>query len=65
MTQPEAIEKSVHWVLGEPDIFLNSVGDVDVLPMVLKAANKLMPKPSNKAMKMLAEEQGIVSIFGI
>ena len=65
MTQPEAIEKSVHWVLGEPDIFLNSVGDVDVLPMVLKAANKLMPKPSNEAMKMLAEEQEIVSIFGI
>ena len=65
MTQTEAIAKSVHWVLGEPDIFLNSVGDVDILPMVLKAANKLLPKPSNKAMTMLAKEQGVVSIFGI
>ena len=53
------------WVLGEPDIFLNSVGDVDILPMVLKAADELMPKPDDTAMGKLAQDQGLVSIFGI
>ena len=65
LTDEAAIRKAIHWVLAEPDIFLNSVGDVDILPMVLKAANELTRKPSNMAMDKLAEEQGLVSIFGI
>jgi len=30
----------VHWALSRPGIFLNSVGDVDVLPKVLDAASR-------------------------
>ena len=34
----DAITKAVHWVLQRENIFLNSVGDVDLLPAVLRAA---------------------------
>jgi hypothetical protein len=34
------IDMLVHWVLSRPGIFLNSVGDVDVLPKVLEAASR-------------------------
>jgi len=60
-----AIRQSVHWVLGEPDIFLNSVGDMNLLPLVLKAADDIGPKPDDATMTRLAKEQGLSSIFGI
>jgi aryl-alcohol dehydrogenase-like predicted oxidoreductase len=34
------IDTMVHWVLSRPGIFLNSVGDIHVLPRVLDAANR-------------------------
>jgi len=37
----EAIDKAVHWVLRRPEIFLNSPGDLGVLPKVLAAAARL------------------------
>ena len=65
LTHPPAIQKAVAWVLSEPDIFLNSVGDVNLLPTVLKFADELTSQPSDETMTELAENQGIVSIFGI
>ena len=38
LEDPSDIREAVHWVLAEPDIFLNSVGDTDLLPLVLQAA---------------------------
>ena len=35
------IRLAVHWVLARKDIFLNSVGDVALLPKVLRAAAEL------------------------
>ena len=34
------IDTMVHWVLSRPGIFLNSVGDIHLLPKVLDAANR-------------------------
>ena len=65
LTEEVPIKDAVNWVLGEPDIFLNSVGDVNILPMVLEAADNINTKPSDQVMRELAEDQGLVSIFGI
>lgn len=35
-----AIDAAVHWVLANPQVFLNSVGDIHVLPRVLDAASR-------------------------
>ncbi len=37
---PDEIETAVHWVLSRPGVFLNTVGDIDLLPKVLAAASR-------------------------
>jgi aryl-alcohol dehydrogenase-like predicted oxidoreductase len=47
------IDLAVWWVLGRPGVFLNTVGDVDVLPKVLDAAERFEQRPDDAAMKAL------------
>lgn len=60
-----SIEKSVHWILGQPDIFLNSTGDLKILPMVLEAARTFSTKPNDDEMRTMSKKEGLTSIFGI
>ena len=60
-----SIRQAVHWVLARPGIFLNSVGDVDLLPAVLRAADELGDVPSDAAMAALSQTSGMSSIFGL
>jgi hypothetical protein len=50
-------------VLGHPDIFLNSVGDVDLLPKVLDAAERFEAAPSDAEMSALAERSELEPLF--
>ena len=59
------IREAVDWVLAEPGIFLNSVGDVDLLPAVLRAGADRGARPDDAAMAAHAERTGLASIFGI
>lgn len=59
------IHQAVHWVLAEPDLFLNSVGDVELLPAVLRAADALEPAPDDAVMADHSERTGLASIFGL
>jgi hypothetical protein len=34
------IDRAVNWVLGRPEVFLNTVGDTHLLPKVLDAAKR-------------------------
>jgi hypothetical protein len=34
------IDRAVHWLFGRPELFLNTVGDIHVLPKVLDAASR-------------------------
>ena len=58
------IEKSVHWLLlSHKDFFLNSVGDVSLLPIVLESAKNMAAKPSDKEMADISKKIGLESIF--
>ena len=59
------IRAAVHWVLADEDLFLNSVGDTDLLPLVLKIAAEDAEMPSVAAMEAMAERSGLSTIFGI
>ena len=59
------IRAAVHWVLARPRLFLNSVGDVNLLPLVLQAADELGPAPQDAAMAKLDERAGLSTIFGL
>jgi aryl-alcohol dehydrogenase-like predicted oxidoreductase len=58
-----AIDRAVHWVLGRPGMFLNTVGDIAVLPRVLAAAESFHERPSDAAMQEIAEQQAMEPLF--
>jgi aryl-alcohol dehydrogenase-like predicted oxidoreductase len=45
------IDRAVQWVLGHPGLFLNSTGDVAILPKVLAAANRFVTPPTDEEMQ--------------
>ena len=47
------IDVAVWWVLGRPGVFLNTVGDIDLLPRVLDAAERFEKRPSDVEMAAL------------
>ncbi len=59
------IRQAVHWLLARPGVFLNSVGDVNLLPAVLRAADELGEAPNDEVMAALSERAGFASIFGL
>ena len=59
----EAIDRAVHWVLGHPDTFLITAGDMQILPKVLEAATRFEERPSDAEMAADAEELAIQPIF--
>jgi aryl-alcohol dehydrogenase-like predicted oxidoreductase len=63
LERQEDIDLAVWWVLGRPGIFLNSAGDVELLPKVLDAAERLESRPSEAEMQALVERAGLNPIF--
>lgn len=49
------IDTAVHWVLRRPGIFLNTPGDIHILPMVLDAASRFTPGPQAEIDQAMAE----------
>ncbi|HEY1455630.1 MAG TPA: aldo/keto reductase, partial [Candidatus Dormibacteraeota bacterium] len=49
----EDIELAVWWALGREGVFVNSVGDVDLLPRVLEAASTFRERPKDADMQAL------------
>ena len=57
------IDLAVWWVLGRPGLFLNSVGDTDVLPLVLDAASRFERATTNEEMQALTRRAKVTSLF--
>jgi aryl-alcohol dehydrogenase-like predicted oxidoreductase len=57
------IDLAVHWILGQPDFFLNTAGDIHVMPMVLSAADRFEKQPSDEQMRDLLARQAMVNLF--
>ena len=57
------IDLAVWWVLGRPDVFLNTVGDVDLLPRVLDAAERFEKRPADADMVALLERARLEPLF--
>jgi aryl-alcohol dehydrogenase-like predicted oxidoreductase len=57
------IDVAVSWVLGRPGLFLNTVGDIDVLPKVLEAASRVGERPSDEEMRRLVERRSMAPLF--
>jgi aryl-alcohol dehydrogenase-like predicted oxidoreductase len=57
------IDLAVHWVLARPGIFLNTVGDIALLPKVLDAASRFTSAPADAAMREAAARLKAVPLF--
>ena len=57
------IDLAVWWVLGRRGVFLNAVGDVDLLPKVLDAAERFETRPDDAAMGALIERSKTEPLF--
>jgi aryl-alcohol dehydrogenase-like predicted oxidoreductase len=63
LRDPEAIDLAVSWVLGRPGVFLNTVGDITILPLVLEAAERFTGRPDDDAMRRLEQTWQLEPLF--
>jgi aryl-alcohol dehydrogenase-like predicted oxidoreductase len=62
-TEQGDIDLAVSWILGQGTIFLNTASDVKLLPKILEAASKKLPKPSDELMNELRERTHMSRLF--
>ena len=63
LEQQDDIDLAVWWAMGRPGVFLDSVGDVDLLPRVLDAASRFTGAPDDAAMSALADRTAADPLF--
>jgi aryl-alcohol dehydrogenase-like predicted oxidoreductase len=63
LEQQDDIDLAVWWALSRPGVFVNSVGDVGLLPRVLDAAARYTAGPDDAAMSALAERSAAEPLF--
>ena len=63
LSEQADIDKAVHWVLGRPGVFLNTVGDIHVLPKVLDAASRFEKRTTDAEMRALMESEEMAPLF--
>ncbi len=63
LEEQATIDQAVHWALSRPDIFLNTVGDIHVLPKVLDAASRFESGPSDEEMQAMTDKLEMKPLF--
>ena len=61
----EDIDRAVHWILGLPGIFVNTVGDLALLPRVLDGASRFERRPPDAEMEAMLGSTRMTSLFGL
>src|SRR5262245_47788941 len=63
---PPDIDRAVHWVMGElPHAFINTAGDLGLLPKVLEAASRFDKQPPDEDMAAMLGQTRMTSLFGL
>jgi aryl-alcohol dehydrogenase-like predicted oxidoreductase len=65
LEEPVDIDRAVHWALGVPGVFLNTVGDLGLLPKVLDAASRFERRPPDAEMAAMLDAARVTSLFGL
>ena len=57
------VDMAVHWLFGRAGIFLNTAGDIGVLPKVLDAASRFQAPPAEEEMAAFSEKLQMAPLF--
>lgn len=63
LDEDKAIEHAVSWVLGDDQVFLNTVGDIHLLKKVLEAAESFRSRPADEVMRADLLKYGVSPLF--
>ena len=63
MEDQDDIDLAVGWVLGRANLFLNTAGDIHLLPRTLDAASRFEAPPSEEAMERLSQTTAMEPLF--
>lgn len=57
------ITTAVHWALSNNQVFINTAGDIHLLPLILQAASVFTEKITDREMENMVKEKGAVPLF--
>lgn len=63
LQEQAAIDHAVHWILSRSGIFLNTVGDMAVLPKVLDAASRFQAAPTEAELQVDLQRLEMAPLF--
>jgi aryl-alcohol dehydrogenase-like predicted oxidoreductase len=63
LTEQTDIDRAVHWVLGRPGVFLNTAGDLTLLPKIFDAASRFTSGTPDEAMRELVAKRDMAPLF--
>jgi len=60
------IDRAIHWTMGLlPDAFINTAGDLTLLPRILEAASRFERRPADEEMAQMIGAARVTSLFGL
>ena len=59
----DSVDKMVDWVMGRDNVFLCTVGDVNVLPKMLDAASRFETRPTDEELEAVIQEREMAPLF--
>ena len=63
--RPVLVTNTVGWDMDVPDVFLNTAGDLTLLPKVLDAASRFTRRPPDDEMGAMLASTRMTSLFGL
>lgn len=57
------IDLAIHWILGEPQVFINTAGDITILPRTLDSAHRYSTRPTDEQMRELTDRLKMEPLF--
>ena len=63
LVEQAEVDRAVHWVLGRPEVFLNTASDVRLLRKILDAAHRFEVRPDDAVMSEMVSSAGMTPLF--
>jgi aryl-alcohol dehydrogenase-like predicted oxidoreductase len=57
------IDLAMHWVFGNPQVFLNTAGDINLLPLILDSAHRFVSRPTDHQLQALSQRLQLEPLF--